>query len=107
MDEIKSLDLLYTWPHTEQSDFGFLEEDYCEVQKEQYRGTDYCKTVISDVVSDLREITEYNYIGQSGRIANETFTLKSDKSDYSVSFAVNTYDGKGDYRLARMYMAFR
>jgi len=95
MDEIKSLDLIYTWSHTEQSDLGFLEEDYGEVQEEQYHGTDYCKRVISDVVSDLREITEYDYIGQSGRIANETFTLKSDKSDYSVFFAVNTYDGKG------------
>ncbi len=94
MDEIKSLDLLYTSSRTEKSDFGFLEEDYGEVQVGQYHGTDYCKTVINDVVSDLREIVEYDYIGQSGRIANETFTLKSDKSDYSVSFAVNTYDGK-------------
>lgn len=95
MDGIKNMDLLYTWSHLEQFDSAVLEEDYYGAQKECYYGTDYCKTVINDVVSDLREITEYDYIGQSGRIANETFNLKSEKSDYSVSFAVNTYDGKG------------
>lgn len=86
-DGINNLDLIYTWTKTEELVF--------EGQKEHYHGTEYCKSVIADVVNIMPDIREYSYQGQCERIANETFSLKADDVTYAVSFAVNTYDGKG------------
>ena len=63
MDGIKNLDLLYTWNKHMEESLGF------EVQEEHYHGTEYCKAVIRDVIKDLRDIKEDNYIGQIERIA--------------------------------------
>lgn len=86
MDGINNLDLLYTWTK--------LEVMGIECQEEHYHGTDYCKAVIDNVVKGMPDITEDSYLEQRERIANETFELKSGDIIYSISFAINTYDGK-------------
>ncbi|ADU23888.1 hypothetical protein [Ruminococcus albus] len=86
VDGIKNMDLLYTWHKEMDETLGF------DVSTENYHGTEYCQTVIKDIVEELQDIVEDTYIGQLERIANETFELKTEKSTYQVSFAINTYN---------------
>lgn len=51
MDRIKNMDQLYTWTST----YSDVLEDF--VKAEQYHGTDYCKQVITDVLSAINYLT--------------------------------------------------
>lgn len=67
--------------------------------EEHYHGDDYCKKVITDVLSVLApmEWKCQKQLGSRDRLANETFTLvASDDSEYTIAFAINTYNGEAD-----------
>ena len=90
MDGVRNMDQLYTY--TVGNYQGFDNE-----RIEHYRGDDYCKKVIADVLNELAptDYKEQKYLGTHDRIANETFLLLSTLGNqYNISFAINTYDGQ-------------
>ena len=77
MDGIKNMDLLYTWTTEYSDEIGF------EGEVEHYHGTDYC----IQTMSSLTGWESIKYLGQLGKIANETFMLTAtDKTEYTVFF---------------------
>lgn len=84
MDGIKNMDQLYTWEMEQDGSFG------CDIEVEHYHGEDYCKSIISS----LADWPDARYIGSHDRIANETFILTKNGSDYTLSFAIDTYAKK-------------
>ena len=88
MDRIKNMDQLYTWT----SIYSDALEDFAKA--EQYHGTDYCKQVITDVLSAMNWKTQ-EYLGELGQIANEVFEVNSPEGAvYRIEFAINTYEKK-------------
>ena len=88
MDRIKNMDQLYTWTST----YSDVLEDF--VKAEQYHGTDYCKQVITDVLSAINWEPQ-EYLGELGQIANEVFKANSPEGAvYRIEFAINTYEKK-------------
>lgn len=93
MDEIKNMDLLYTW--TEE----YSEEVGLTGTVEHYHGYDYCKAII-DALADWQE---KKCIGCRDRIANEVFALISSTGvEYSVSFGISTYKTRSEQKIARL-----
>ncbi len=93
MDGIKNMDLLYTWTDE------LSEEIDCNGSVEHYHGEDYCKNIINSIP----DWQEKRYIGCRERIANETFVLTSSSAaEYTVSFAINTYETNEKHRIARL-----
>lgn len=84
MDGIKNMDQLYTWPMERDELIGG------EVEVEHYHGDDYCKSI----VASLTDWSDAKYIGSHDRLANETFTLTEIGVDYTLSFAIDTYEHK-------------
>lgn len=88
MDRIKNMDQLYTWTST----YSDVLEDF--VKAELYHGTDYCKQVITDVLSAINWEPQ-EYLGELGQIANEVFKANSPEGAvYRIEFAINTYEKK-------------
>lgn len=87
MDRIKNMDQLYTWTPV----YSDVLSCYSD---EHYHGTDYCKQVITDVLTVMNWGTQ-EYLGSLERIANEVFKVNSsDGIDYRIEFAINTYERK-------------
>lgn len=88
VDRIKNMDLLYEKMSTDADQLSIFEPEEYE---EHYHGNDYCKRIIRNAVTDDKW-AEPEYFGSTGRIANETFRLKSlDGGEYQVEFSINTY----------------
>ena len=88
MDEIKNMDLLYTWTEINSEELGTGTEEH-------YHGETYCKTIISDVMGATLNVEwiEENYLGSRERIANEVFELLSSEGlKYRISFSINSYE---------------
>lgn len=98
MDGVKNMDELYTYT-LEKCRWGD------DVTTEHYCGDDYCKRVVKNVWDNLpsADWKHYEYLGARERIANETFIFTAvDDSQYQVSFAINTYQGKAAHLEATL-----
>ena len=65
---------------------------------EEYHGAEYCKAVLTEVVSVLPGITEWSYQSSFERLANEVFVILTASQMYTLIFTIDTYGQK----VARM-----
>lgn len=85
LDDIKNMDLLYTYTPADSDDFCI------NGMQQSYHGKEYCQNIIENI-ADSSDWAEKNYDGMIGEIGNETFTLVSlDNYKYEISFGIKTY----------------
>lgn len=92
-NRIKKIDLIY-----------LIEEKYNEdlcanIKENHYLGTDYCRKVMNRIQERFPEIKNCIYKGQTGRIANEEYSIEVTKKTYSVLFTIDTFNDKSQAQL--------
>ena len=68
----------------------------------QYIGKEYCTQRMEIVKSKIPNIKKCDYKGALKRIANEVFELKTEKTTYTVSCTIDTYQSKKTRMLVRI-----
>jgi len=92
LNSIKDRTMIYSSQKVEDENFG-------EVTQVEYIGTNYCENLIALVKSNLNEIKDTVYKGQTGRIANEEYELITSAQSYQVVFTIDSHEDKQSTQL--------
>lgn len=68
-------------------------------EDEVYLGTEYCKTIMELLKTELRELKEWKYFGQTGRLGNEEYLISTSTNNYTVTFTIDSHDSKNKIQL--------
>ena len=69
-----------------------IDDDWGEVTQTSYVGDEYSKAIIEALKLKFGEIKEATYLGQTGRVANETYTIITPFLKYSIIFTIDSYE---------------
>lgn len=84
-NDIKDIKLIYYKEEKYDENFG------CNGHEIHYLGTNYCRNIIMQLKSYFSEIKNFNYIGQTIRIAHEEYSIETIGGEYTLSFTIDTF----------------
>lgn len=93
-NSIKDMGLIYS------KEENYYEEWGSNITEVQYLGTEYCRNIVMQLNSNFSEIKEYNYNGQTVRIAHEEYDIETMEEKYTLSFTIDTFENKTQAQLS-------
>lgn len=92
-NNIRDINLIYSKEEKYNEEWGG------NITKEDYVGTDYCRSIVKELESHFSEVKRFNYNGQTVRIAHEEYEIETEEEKYSLSFTIDTFENKTQTQL--------